>query len=45
MPGRPKNGRKSQVYKQKMINLAKGIVEEKKEESKLSEVKKIFKDK
>ena len=36
MPGRPKNGRKSQVYKRKMANLAKGIVEEKKVEKKVA---------
>ena len=42
MPGRPKDGRKSQVYKRKMANLAKGIKEDKKEEKKADskEVKK-----
>lgn len=34
MPGRPKEGRKSQVYKRMMANLAKGIKEVKKEDSK-----------
>ena len=36
MPGRPKEGRKSQVYKRKMADLAKGISpkEDKKEEVK-----------
>ncbi len=56
MPGRPKEGRKSQVYKRMMAKRAKGIVVEdkvkdkvepkveKKEESKVDKVKKLFKE-
>ncbi len=39
MPGRPKEGRKSQVYKRLMANRAKGIVEEKVVEKKEDSVK------
>jgi len=53
MPGRPKNSRKSQIYKQRMSDLVKGVKpkevkkegskEEKKKESKVEKVKKAFK--